>query len=83
QPIDLFIAEKLLQEANKISFSTGDDLSFIKGKNIVIFGGNSGIGLEIQKEAILLGANVEVASRSFNNVDIANIKNIEHFLNNV
>ncbi|MCV5604639.1 2-C-methyl-D-erythritol 4-phosphate cytidylyltransferase, partial [Escherichia coli] len=44
QPIDLFIAEKLLQEANKISFSTGDDLSFIKGKNIVIFGGNSGIG---------------------------------------
>ncbi|MBL4078655.1 bifunctional cytidylyltransferase/SDR family oxidoreductase [Escherichia coli] len=83
QPIDLFIAEKLLQEANKISFSTGDDLSFIKGKNIVIFGGNSGIGLEIQKEAILLGANVEVASRSFNNVDIANIENIEHFLNNV
>ncbi|WP_137487762.1 SDR family NAD(P)-dependent oxidoreductase, partial [Escherichia coli] len=42
-----------------------------------------GIGLEIQKEAILLGANVEVASRSFNNVDIANIENIEHFLNNV
>lgn len=73
-PIDLFIAEKLLQEANKISFNTGDNLDYIKGKNIIIFGGNSGIGLEIKKAAILLGANVEIASRSFNNVDIVDIE---------
>ncbi|MDL5708443.1 bifunctional cytidylyltransferase/SDR family oxidoreductase [Escherichia coli] len=72
-PIDLFIAEKLLQEANKISFNTGDNLDYIKDKNIIIFGGNSGIGLEIKKAAILLGANVEIASRSFNNVDIVDI----------
>ncbi|HAN3571658.1 bifunctional cytidylyltransferase/SDR family oxidoreductase [Escherichia coli] len=76
-PIDLFIAEKLLQEANKISFNTGDNLDYIKDKNIIIFGGNSGIGLEIKKAAILLGANVEIASRSFNNVDIVDIVDIE------
>ena len=47
-PIDLFIAEKLLQEANKISYNPEDDLSFLKNKNLVIFGGSSGIGLEIK-----------------------------------
>lgn len=79
-PIDLFIAEKLLQEANKISFNTGDNLNYIKGKNIIIFGGNSGIGLEIKKAAILLGANVEIASRSFNNVDIVDIECVKNYL---
>ena len=79
-PIDLFIAEKLLQEANKISFNTGDNLDYIKDKNIIIFGGNSGIGLEIEKAAILLGANVEIASRSFNNVDIVDIECVKNYL---
>lgn len=79
-PIDLFIAEKLLQEANKISFNTGDNLDYIKGKNIIIFGGNSGIGLEIKKAAVLLGANVEIASRSFNNVDIVDIECVKNYL---
>ncbi|HCY2394950.1 TPA: bifunctional cytidylyltransferase/SDR family oxidoreductase [Escherichia coli] len=79
-PIDLFIAEKLLQEANKISFNTGDNLDYIKDKNIIIFGGNSRIGLEIKKAAILLGANVEIASRSFNNVDIVDIECVKNYL---
>ncbi|HHH7760319.1 bifunctional cytidylyltransferase/SDR family oxidoreductase [Escherichia sp. 93.1518] len=79
-PIDLFIAEKLLQEANKISFNPGDNLDYIKDKNIIIFGGNSGIGLEIKKAAILLGANVEIASRSFNNVDIVDIECVKNYL---
>ncbi|MDL5606878.1 bifunctional cytidylyltransferase/SDR family oxidoreductase [Escherichia coli] len=79
-PIDFFIAEKLLQEANKISFNTGDNLDYIKDKNIIIFGGNSGIGLEIKKAAILLGANVEIASRSFNNVDIVDIECVKNYL---
>ncbi|MEC9691691.1 bifunctional cytidylyltransferase/SDR family oxidoreductase, partial [Escherichia marmotae] len=79
-PIDLFIAEKLLQEANKISFNTDDNLDYIKDKNIIIFGGNSGIGLEIKKAAILLGANVEIASRSFNNIDIVDIECVKNYL---
>lgn len=79
-PIDLFIAEKLLQEDNKISFSLNDDLEFIRGKNVVIFGGNSGIGLEIKNSALLLGANVEIASRSYNDIDITNIESVKNFL---
>lgn len=82
-PIDLFIAEKLLQEANKISFSVGDDLEFLRNKNIVVFGGNSGIGLEIRNSAILLGAKVEIASRSSNGVDITDIGSVTDFLHTV
>lgn len=80
QPIDLFIAEKLLQEANKISFSVNDDLNFLRNKNLVVFGGNSGIGLEIKNSALLLGANVEIASRSENGVDITNFESVNNFL---
>ncbi|RJT46762.1 bifunctional cytidylyltransferase/SDR family oxidoreductase [Rahnella woolbedingensis] len=79
-PIDLFIAEKLLQEANQISFNIDDNLNFLKNKNIVIFGGTSGIGLEIKNSASLLGANVDIASRNFNGVDITNFETIIRFL---
>jgi len=80
QPIDLFIAEKLLQESNGISFSVNEDLSFLRKKKIVIFGGSSGIGLEIKNCAILLGAKVEVASRSFNGIDITDIDSVKDYL---
>ncbi|WP_286132448.1 SDR family oxidoreductase [Escherichia sp. KTE114] len=46
----------------------------------MVFGGTSGIGLEIKNSAILLGANVDVASRSYNNVDITDIHSINKFL---
>ncbi|AXF60719.1 SDR family NAD(P)-dependent oxidoreductase [Leclercia sp. W6] len=82
-PIDLFIAEKLLQEVNQISFSVDDDLSFLRNKNIVIFGGSSGIGLEIKDAALLLGANVDVASRSHNGIDITDLHSIKNFLEDV
>ncbi|MGK3126529.1 SDR family NAD(P)-dependent oxidoreductase [Candidatus Pantoea formicae] len=82
-PIDLFIAEKLLQEANKISFTVGDNLEFLRNKNIVIFGGSSGIGLEIKNSAMLLGANVEIASRSHNNVDITDLNSINKYLDQI
>ncbi|MFY9996662.1 MAG: bifunctional cytidylyltransferase/SDR family oxidoreductase [Leclercia sp.] len=82
-PIDLFIAEKLLQEVNQISFSVDDDLSFLRNKNIVIFGGTSGIGLEIKNSALLLGANVDVASRSHNGVDITDLHSIQNYLEGV
>lgn len=82
-PIDLFMAEKLLQEANQVSFNIGDDLNFLKNKNIVIFGGTSGIGLEIKNAALLLGANVDVASRTYNSVDITIFETIKNYLNEV
>ncbi|WP_291587105.1 bifunctional cytidylyltransferase/SDR family oxidoreductase [Comamonas sp. UBA7528] len=83
QPVDLFIAEKLLQAGSKGDYLEGDSLSPLSGKNIVIFGGSSGIGLEMKNLAVLNGANVEVASRSANGIDIRNLDNVRHFLNEV
>lgn len=82
-PVDLFIAEKFLQSAHDIKFKDGDSLEFLKGKNLVIFGGSSGIGLEMHNIATLYGANVEVASRSFNNIDICNLESLKEYLQGV
>lgn len=82
-PMDLFIAEKFLQAGNKIAFIESDSLLPLKDKNIVIFGGTSGIGLEMKNIAVLHGAHVEVASRSFNNVDICDLENVKLYLASV
>ncbi|MGL6000595.1 MAG: 2-C-methyl-D-erythritol 4-phosphate cytidylyltransferase [Plesiomonas sp.] len=83
QPIDLFIAEKLLQESNRSIYTSNEDFGFLRKKNIVIFGGNSGIGFEIKNSALLLGANVEIASRSHNGIDITNINSVKEYLTNI
>ncbi len=80
QPIDLFIAEKLLQSGRPADYVEGPDLSALAGKNLVIFGGSSGIGLEMKNRAILLGAQVEVASRSENGVDISDLASVQNYL---
>ena len=79
-PVDLFIAEKFLQSAHGIPFKNGDRFDFLKNKNIVIFGGNSGIGLEMKNIATLHGAHVEIASRSHNQVDICDLENVKTYL---
>ncbi|MES3499529.1 bifunctional cytidylyltransferase/SDR family oxidoreductase [Citrobacter portucalensis] len=83
RPIDLFIAEKYLQEKHCSSSVTSGNLSFLKNKVVVIFGGNSGIGNEIMKEALIWGAHVHIASRSHNNIDITDIALIEKYLKSV
>lgn len=82
-PMDLFIAEKFLQAGNKIAFIESDSLLPLKDKNIVIFGGTSGIGLEMKNIAVLHGAHVEVASRSFNNVDICDLESVKSYLTSI
>ncbi|MGL3045176.1 D-ribitol-5-phosphate cytidylyltransferase [Acinetobacter pecorum] len=82
-PVDLFIAEKFLQSAHDIPFKNGDSLNFLKGKNIVIFGGSSGIGLEMKNIALVHGANVEIASRSYNQVDICNLESVKAYLSTI
>lgn len=82
-PIDLFLAEKLLQEKSYPLVSTPGELSFLKDKNVVIFGGSSGIGREMARLAVLCGARVHVASRKHNNVDISNLKSIEDYLSEI
>lgn len=83
QPVDLFIAEKFLQSAHGLPFKDDESLEFLKDKNIVILGGTSGIGLEMKNIATLFGANVEVASRSFNNVDIADLSSVDTYLQSI
>lgn len=83
QPVDLFIAEKYLQSAHGIPFKEGDSFEFLKNKNLVIFGGTSGIGLEMKNIAILFGANVEVASRSYNQVDICDLASVNSYLESI
>ncbi|MDR0215256.1 MAG: bifunctional cytidylyltransferase/SDR family oxidoreductase [Comamonas sp.] len=80
QPIDLFIAEKFLQAGNSLDYVEDQSIEALQGKNIVIFGGASGIGLEMKNIAILNGANVHVASRSFNGIDITDLESIKDYL---
>lgn len=82
-PIDLFIAEKLLQERYFTSFNDSIDFGFLRDKNIVIFGGNSGIGFEIMKEAITHGAVVHISSRSHNGVDVVDINSVKNYIKTI
>jgi len=76
--LDLFLAEKLIQSRSLRLDS--ERLAAIAGKNIVIFGGNSGIGKSIRDLALVNGAQVHVASRSSNGVDVADADMVENFL---
>ena len=82
-PLDLFIAEKLLQSGDPHSLLDRIDLKQLAGKNIVIFGGTSGIGQSMRNLAILHGANVFVASRSHNAVDITDRVSVSTYLADV
>lgn len=83
QPVDLFIAEKFLQSSHGIPSKKTDNFDFLKDKVIVIFGGNSGIGLEMKNIATLHGAHVEVASRSFNQIDICSLEQVKTYLETI
>ena len=80
-PFDLIIAEQIIKEglhfnANKSSIYPKE----ISGQTIVIFGGNSGLGLDIKIKLEKMGAKVFSASRS-NGVDINNFDSVKSFLN--
>ena len=82
-PVDLFIAEKFLQSSDGVIYKKTDSFNFLKDKVLVIFGGSSGIGLEMKNIAILHGASVDVASRSFNQVDISDLGQVKTYLDTV
>ena len=83
QPIDLFIAEKLLQLSERTEINDRLDLSLLKNKVIVIFGGSSGIGKSIHNIALLKGAKVFAASRSANQTDVADKRSVASFLKSI
>jgi 2-C-methyl-D-erythritol 4-phosphate cytidylyltransferase len=81
-PTDLLILEKFLQSnggRRKVADISGHQLSQLRGKSIVIFGGTSGIGQKMAELGERFGATITVASRR-NGVDIADGQSVRDFL---
>lgn len=81
-PMDLFLAEKLMQSRTS-TLTNEADLRSLAGKRLVVFGGSSGIGKSIRDLALLNGAEAIVASRSSNRVDVADFNSVNGFLTEV
>ena len=79
-PGDILIADRVFQ----VNMKSVDkrDLTGLKNEVIVIFGGNSGIGLEMKNIAEENGAHVYSASRS-SGIDIADMRQVREFLRQV
>ena len=81
-PIDLFIAERLFQ-IERTPFEPDISRDTLRNKVVVIFGGKSGIGLELEKALRLSGCSVFAPDRSESGVDIKNFDAIEKYLSHV
>jgi len=79
---DLFLLDKLFQ-IKSISLKIDENISKIKDKVMVIFGGSYGIGKDIKDLALKNGAVVYSFSRSENDVNLSNKENIKKALKSV
>ena len=83
---DLFLVDKLFQlksqegSQDALLESTKEQL---KDKVLVVFGGSYGIGADVARIAKENGAKVYCFSRSMNNVDVSNMKQVEAALKQV
>lgn len=77
-PEDSYFLEKLFQIKSTTPHT--EDFSAFNDKVLVIFGGNSGIGLDMATIARNSGANVHVFSRSTNGVDVSNMCDVQKAL---
>ncbi len=71
-PVDLHLADKLFQLKGH---QLGDDaasVSALTGQSVVVFGGSSGIGMELVVQLGRLGANVKSFSRGETGTDVQN-----------
>lgn len=79
-PGDLFMAEKAIQ-MNSIDIGKSDtDLSQLRGKVIVVFGGSYGIGKSIVEMCQLLGAKAFAYSRGEGDVDVSSLDAVRRAL---
>lgn len=81
-PEDIYVLDKLFQ----IKCTQPDvyvDFGNLQNKVIVVFGGNSGIGLDIVNIAEKYGAKCYAFSRSLTSTDISNMVDVNDALNNV
>lgn len=79
-PLDLFLAEKLIQSAGLQVDVDERQLEGVAGKTAVIFGGSSGIGKSMRDLLVVNGAQVFSASRSANGIDVANLDQVRTYL---
>ncbi|MBR4793601.1 MAG: bifunctional cytidylyltransferase/SDR family oxidoreductase [Bacteroidaceae bacterium] len=79
---DSYLLDKLFQ-LRSTTVSGEVDFSTLKGKVLVVFGGNSGIGAEVVAKAIQYGANAYPFSRSTTGTDIADRKAVSDCLKKV
>lgn len=79
---DTFLLDKLFQLKSS-ELHNAKDFTQLKDKVIVIFGGNSGIGLEMVKMAEFNGAKVFSFSRSSTQTDVSNRADVRKALHQV
>lgn len=81
-PEDIYVLDKLFQ-IKSAKTDKNINLTQFKGKVMVVFGGNSGIGLDMIKIAAKHGAKCYAFSRSANNTDISKIEDVKKALKEV
>lgn len=79
---DTYLLDKLFQLRSS-ELHTDADFSQLKGKVLIVFGGNSGIGEEIVHIAKAHGARVYSFSRSTTGTDIANLSSVKEAMSKV
>lgn len=79
-PEDVYVLDKLFQ-LKSTKPDSQVDLKDLQDKVMVVFGGNSGIGLDMVKIAEKNGAKCHAFSRSLNGIDICNSAEVEQALN--
>ena len=78
-PEDVYLVDKLFQ-INAITLKSPVDLSELKGKTMVVFGGTSGIGKSMVENAERNGAVCYAISRSRGGVDISDSQQVSAYL---
>lgn len=81
-PEDIYVLDKLFQ-LKSTEPDRNIDFEDLKGKVLVVFGGNSGIGLDMINIAKKHGAHCYAFSRSINNTDISDVSDVENALDQV
>lgn len=70
-PVDVYLAEKLLQLDGTPAPSPRDRREALAGRNVVVFGGNYGVGADVAELAASHGAEVHAFSRAEDGVRMA------------
>lgn len=81
-PEDVYVLDKLFQ-LKSTQTDTHVDLTQLKNKVMIVFGGNSGIGSDMVSIANRYGARCYAFSRSLTNTDISDVNSIKNALHHV